>query len=65
MGRATLYWPSKQAQKDRQVALAIEQWHEMDDTLGHRKLAALLCMGKNRVRRVMHKSGKYLQCPLW
>jgi len=55
IGRATLYWPSKQAVKDKQVAVAIEQWHEQDDTLGHRKLAALLHMGKNRVRRVMHK----------
>jgi putative transposase len=57
IGRATLYWPSKQAIKDKQVAVAIERWHEIDDTLGHRKLAALLSMGKNRVRRVMHKYG--------
>lgn len=57
IGRATLYWPSKQAVKDKQVAVAIEQWHERDDTLGHRKLAPLLHMGKNRVRRVMHKYG--------
>lgn len=55
IGRATLYWPCKQAIKDKQVAVAIEYWHEIDDTLGHRKLAALLHMGKNRVRRVMHK----------
>jgi len=57
VGRATLYWPSKQAVKDKQVAVAIEQWHEIDDTLGHRKLAALLQMSKERVRRVMHKYG--------
>lgn len=57
IGRATLYWPSKQASKDKQVAVAIEQWHEIDDTLGHRKLAALLAMSKDRVRRVMHKYG--------
>ena len=57
IGRATLYWPSKQAVKDKQVAVASEQWHEKDDTLGHRKLAALLHMGKNWVRRVMHKYG--------
>ena len=55
VGRATLYWPSVQAVKDKQVAVAILEWHEIDDTLGHRKLAALLCMGKERVRRVMHK----------
>lgn len=57
IGRATLYWPSKQAVKDKQVAVAIEQWYEHDDTLGHRKLANLLHMGKNRVRRVMRKYG--------
>ncbi len=55
VGRATLYWPSKQAVKDKQVA--IEHWHEIDDTLGHRKLAALLQMSNNRVRRVMRKYG--------
>lgn len=57
ISRATLYWPSKQAAKDKQVAVAIEQWHEQDDTLGHRKLAALMHMGNTRVRRVMHKYG--------
>ncbi len=57
VGRATFYWRSKQASKDKQVATAIEQWHELDDTLGHRKLAVLLRMGKNRVRRVMQKYG--------
>jgi len=39
------------------VATAIEQWHEQDDTLGHRKLAVLLKTGKNRVKRVMKKYG--------
>ena len=57
VGRATLYWPSVQAVKDKQVAVAILEWHEIDDTLGHRRLAALLRMGKERVRRVMHKYG--------
>lgn len=57
VGRATLYWPSKQAVKDKQVAIAIEKWHQVDDTLGHRKLAALLEMSPNRVRRIMHKYG--------
>jgi len=37
------------------VAVSIEAWHEKDDTMGHRKLAALLKMGKNRVKRVMKK----------
>ena len=43
--------------KDKKVATAIEEWHEEDDTMGHRKLAALLKMGKNRVKRVMKKYG--------
>ena len=30
---------------------------EQDDTLGHRKLAALLHLGKNRIKRVMQKYG--------
>lgn len=57
MARGSLYLQRKQAVKDKQVAVAIEQWHEQDDTLGHRKLAALLKMGKNRVKRVMKKYG--------
>ncbi len=57
VGRSTPYWPRIQAVKDKQVAVAILEWHEIDDTLGHRKLAALLGMGKERVRRVMHKYG--------
>jgi putative transposase len=55
VAHATLYLHSKQAVKDKQVAVAIEQWHELDDTLGHRKLAVLLGMGHNRVNRIMHK----------
>ncbi len=55
--RASYYWKSSQARKDKAVAVAIEQLYEQDDTLGHRKLAALLHMGKNRVRRIMHKYG--------
>jgi transposase InsO family protein len=57
IARGTLYLQGKQAKKDKQVAIAIETWHETDDTLGHRKLAALLKMGKNRVKRVMKKYG--------
>ena len=37
--------------------MAIEEWHEQDDTMGYRKLAALLKVGKNRVKRVMKKYG--------
>jgi putative transposase len=43
--------------KDKKVATAIEQWHEQDDTMGHRKLAALLKTGKNRAKRIMKKYG--------
>jgi putative transposase len=55
--RASFYWKSRQASKDKTVAVAIEAQHERDDTLGHRKLAALLHLGKNRVKRVMPKYG--------
>ena len=57
MARGTLYLKGKQAVKDKAVATAIEQWHEQDDTMGHRKLAALLKTGKNRIKRVMKKYG--------
>lgn len=57
MARGTLYLRGKQAVKDKQVATAIEQWHEYDDTMGHRKLAVLAKMGKNRIKRVMKKYG--------
>ena len=55
--RGSLYLQRKRPLQDKQVAVAIEQWHELDDTLGHRKLAVLLGMGKNRVNRIMHKYG--------
>jgi putative transposase len=57
MARGTRSLRRKQAGKDKQVATAIELWHEQDDTMGHRKLAALLKTGKNRVKRVMKKYG--------
>jgi transposase InsO family protein len=57
IARSTLYLQRKQAQKDKQVAVAIETWQQTDDTLGHRKLAVLLKMGKNRIKRVMKKYG--------
>jgi len=55
--RSSFYLPHQQAKKDKAVAVAIEAQQEQDDTLGHRKLAALLHMGKNRVKRVMKKYG--------
>jgi len=55
--RSSYYLPRKQAKKDKAVAVAIEVQQEQDDTMGHRKLAALLHMGKNRIKRVMKKYG--------
>jgi putative transposase len=55
LARGSLYIQRKQAKKDKQVAIAIEVWHEKDDTMGHRKLGKLLHIGKNRVKRVMKK----------
>lgn len=44
--------------KDQTVVEGIEKLHlEEDDTLGHKKLAPLLGIGKNRVKRVMKKYG--------
>jgi putative transposase len=57
MARGTLYLRGKQAVKDKRVATEIEQWYEQDDTMGHRKLAILLKVGKNRIKRVMKKYG--------
>ena len=42
---------------DKALAVRIEELHEQDDTMGHRKLAVMLATGKNRVKRVMHKYG--------
>jgi putative transposase len=55
--RSSYYWDSRIAPKDRGIATQIEEWQEHDDTLGHRKLAVLLGIGKNRAKRVMHKYG--------
>lgn len=55
IARGTLYHQSRLAIKDKAVAVGVLAWHEQDDTLGHRKLAPLLKMGKNRVKRVMKK----------
>jgi transposase InsO family protein len=55
--RSSFYLHRKQAKKEKTVAVAIEAQHEQDDTMGHRTLAALLHMGKNRIKRVMHNYG--------
>jgi putative transposase len=57
IARSSLYVQCKRPRADKALAVRIEAAHEKDDTMGHRKLAALLGTGKNRVRRVMHKYG--------
>src|SRR6266566_8890750 len=57
IARSSLYLQLKRPKQDKALAVRIEAAHEKDDTMGHRKLAALLGTGKNRNRRVMHKYG--------
>ncbi len=57
IARSSLYTHPKRPKMDKELAVRIEELHEQDDTMGHRKLAALLHTGKNRVKRVMHKYG--------
>lgn len=57
MARSSLYVQPKRPRMDKALAVRIEELHELDDTMGHRKLAVLLATGKNRVKRVMHKYG--------
>jgi transposase InsO family protein len=54
--RESWYYVSKLEAKDREVAHRIHTIHcDYDDTLGHKKLAPLMGMGKERIRRVMKK----------
>jgi putative transposase len=57
IARSSLYVQCKRPRAAKALAVRIEAAHEKDDTMGHRKLAALLGVGKNRIRRVMHKYG--------
>jgi putative transposase len=57
IARSSLYVHPKRPKMDKELALRIEELHERDDTMGHRKLAVMLATGKNRVKRVMHKYG--------
>jgi putative transposase len=57
IARSSLYVHGIRPKLDKALAVRIEAAHEKDDTMGHRKLAALLGTGKNRVKRVMHKYG--------
>jgi putative transposase len=57
IARSSLYVQPKRPKMDKALAVCIEQLHEHDDTMGHRKLAVMLATGKNRVKRVMRKYG--------
>ncbi|MDQ2907030.1 MAG: hypothetical protein M3Y81_26260, partial [Chloroflexota bacterium] len=57
IARSSLYVQPKRPKMDKALAVQMEELHEHDDTMGHRKLAVLLGTGKNRVKRVMHKYG--------
>lgn len=57
IARSSLYVQTKRPEMDKELAVHIEELHEQDDTMGHRKLAVLLGTGKNRVKRVMYKYG--------
>jgi putative transposase len=47
IARSSLYAQCKRPKADKALAARIEAAHEKDDTMGHRKLAALLGTGKN------------------
>ncbi len=56
--RESWYYQSKLEHKDKQLSTQIVELHtDIDDTLGHKKLAPLLNTNKKRVLRVMNKYG--------
>lgn len=57
IARGSLYYDKQQPVIDKQIADAIYELYETDDTLGCRKLGALLDRSKNQVFRVMVKYG--------
>lgn len=57
IARSSMYYEKQQPLLDKQVADAIYELYETDDTLVCRKLAMLLDKGKNQVFRVMVKYG--------
>ncbi len=57
IGRCSLYWPFKRAIQEQQLVAAITEWHTVDNTLGHRRLALRMGISENRVRRIMRKHG--------
>jgi putative transposase len=63
IARSSLYVQTKRPKLDKALAVRIEEAHAKDDTMGHRKLAALLGTGKNRVKRVMRRYGLAARTP--
>lgn len=59
LSRSGLYYQPTQPNDDLQLKNAILDWHEVDDTLGSRKLASLLGKSRSCVARVMLKYGIY------
>ena len=58
VSRGSFFRQSILAIKDKRLSVETERIHEEeDDTLGHKKLAPLLGVGKNRVLRIMKKYG--------
>jgi putative transposase len=57
IARGSLYLQPRRAIKDEQLAALIVERHKQDNTLGQRRLAALLGIGHNRVARIMRKYG--------
>lgn len=56
--RESWYYHSKLEYKDKQLSTQILELHtDIDDTLGHKKVAKLLGVNKKRVLRVMNKYG--------
>jgi putative transposase len=55
--RSSYYVPHSRPRKIRRSRWRSKREPDQDDTLGHRKLAALLHLGKNRIKRVMQKYG--------
>ena len=52
--RESWYYQSKLAHLDKQRAMQIKEFHDdIDDTLGHKKLAPMLGANKKKVLRVM------------
>lgn len=58
VSRGSFYRNSKLNGRDKRIVEEIERiYEEEDDTLGHKKLAPMLGVGKNRVLRIMKKYG--------